>query len=148
VAKIQTLRSLSKICHHLRAQHKTIGLITGCFDVIHYGHINLLNYAKKRVDILIVGLENDQTIRLNKGKGRPIFGQIARARVMAEMVSVDYVFVNPKTLAYRDPQVNHYYERLTQKLGVTALITNGKADPHVKEKQFRAKKLGIRLGSR
>jgi cytidyltransferase-like protein len=134
-AKIQSLRALIKICQELRGEGKSIGLITGCFDIIHYGHINLLSFAKKKVDVLIIGVDNDKTLRLNKGVGRPVFGETARARVLAEMVSADYVFINPQTLQYQDPEVNLYYEKITKKLGVTALITNSRADPHWREKQ-------------
>jgi D-beta-D-heptose 7-phosphate kinase/D-beta-D-heptose 1-phosphate adenosyltransferase len=67
--KIQSLSNLGKILLKLKKQGKTIGLITGCFDVFHIGHVETLNFAKKHCDILIVGLDNDRTVAINKGGG-------------------------------------------------------------------------------
>jgi len=55
-SKIKSLGQLQRICSDLRSKGKKIGLITGCFDVIHIGHIRLFRQAKARLDVLVVGV--------------------------------------------------------------------------------------------
>lgn len=71
---------------------KIIGLCHGVFDVIHEGHINHFNDSKKRCDILIVSITDDQFVK--KGPNQPYNSSSKRARVLEELKSVDYVFVN------------------------------------------------------
>jgi rfaE bifunctional protein nucleotidyltransferase chain/domain len=71
---------------------KIIGLCHGVFDVIHEGHINHLYDSKKRCDILIVSITDDQFVK--KGPNQPYNSSAKRARVLEELKSVDYVFIN------------------------------------------------------
>lgn len=71
---------------------KIIGLCHGVFDVIHEGHINHFNDSKKRCDILVVSITDDQFVK--KGPNQPYNSSEKRARVLDELKSVDYVFVN------------------------------------------------------
>lgn len=64
----------------------------GVFDVLHFGHINYLNEAKKNGDILIVSLTSDKYV--NKGFNRPYFSQEIRAHSLASLECVNYVYVN------------------------------------------------------
>lgn len=70
--KIKTLLQVAEIAAKAKKSGKTVGLITGCFDVIHLGHVELFQFAKKHCDVVVVGLDSDETIKLNKGPGRPI----------------------------------------------------------------------------
>jgi D-beta-D-heptose 7-phosphate kinase/D-beta-D-heptose 1-phosphate adenosyltransferase len=81
-SKIQTLQRVSKICKKLKAQGKTIGLITGCFDVFHIGHLQSICFAKTKCDTLVIGIDNDKSVKLSKGSKRPIFTARQRALVM------------------------------------------------------------------
>jgi len=63
----------------------------GCFDIIHAGHIDLLERAKKLGDKLIVGINSDESVRSIKGAGRPILGQDERAAILEALESVDEV---------------------------------------------------------
>ncbi|MBW1972481.1 MAG: D-glycero-beta-D-manno-heptose 1-phosphate adenylyltransferase [Deltaproteobacteria bacterium] len=63
----------------------------GCFDIIHVGHIRYLKRAKKLGDVLIVGINSDNSVRLLKGEGRPITPQEERAEILAGLEFVDYV---------------------------------------------------------
>lgn len=63
----------------------------GCFDVLHYGHVHYLLQAKKLGDILVIGLNSDDSVRRLKGPTRPINGENERAFVLAALVCVDYV---------------------------------------------------------
>ena len=84
---------LKKLVEHLRGENKTIITTNGCFDIIHKGHVIYLKQAKKYADILIVGLNSDDSVRRLKGEDRPINDQNSRAIVLSELRSVDYVYI-------------------------------------------------------
>ena len=65
----------------------------GCFDLLHAGHVTLLEQAKRYGDVLVVGINSDRSVRALKGPGRPIVTQRDRARVLAALESVDYVTI-------------------------------------------------------
>lgn len=91
--KIKSSASLSNILKKLKSKGKRIVFTNGCFDVIHFGHIALLNKAKKMGDILVVALNSDSSVRLIKGSLRPINNEQDRARVLAALYVVDYVTI-------------------------------------------------------
>ena len=72
---------------------KTIVFTNGCFDLIHAGHLQLLNFARSQGDKLVVGLNSDRSVRQLKGEGRPIHPASERARILAAMEPVDYVVI-------------------------------------------------------
>jgi D-beta-D-heptose 7-phosphate kinase/D-beta-D-heptose 1-phosphate adenosyltransferase len=74
-----------------RAKGRKIGFTNGCFDILHAGHIDLLSRAAAACDHLIVGLNDDASIRRLKGASRPIQSLPARAKVLAALSSVDRV---------------------------------------------------------
>ena len=78
----------------------------GCFDLIHVGHIRYLEAARALGDLLVLGLNGDESVRLLKGPGRPTMNQEERAEVLAAMECVDYVIL------FDDPTA----ERLLQEL--------------------------------
>jgi D-beta-D-heptose 7-phosphate kinase / D-beta-D-heptose 1-phosphate adenosyltransferase len=78
----------------LRLDEKLVVFTNGCFDLLHSGHVFLLNEAKKRGAILVVGLNSDESIkRLNKGLERPINNLEERCGVIASLGVVDFVTV-------------------------------------------------------
>ena len=91
--KIRSLRTLAPLARRARAQGKTIVLTNGCFDLLHAGHVKLLERAKRYGDLLIVAVNSDRSVRGLKGPTRPIVGQRDRATVLAALESVDYVTV-------------------------------------------------------
>lgn len=76
-----------------RARREKIGFTNGCFDLLHPGHISLLNQARAACDRLIVGLNSDASVRRLKGPTRPVQSEAARSAVMASLSSVDLVVV-------------------------------------------------------
>lgn len=68
-----------------------VGFTNGCFDIIHYGHVNYLAQAKERCDRLVLGLNHDQSVRLLKGPSRPVNDEDGRAAVIGALSSVDLV---------------------------------------------------------
>jgi D-beta-D-heptose 7-phosphate kinase / D-beta-D-heptose 1-phosphate adenosyltransferase len=76
-----------------RTKRNRIGFTNGCFDLIHPGHISLLNQARARCDRLVVGLNADASVRKLKGEDRPIQDEMARALVLASLAMVDLVVI-------------------------------------------------------
>ena len=77
----------------LKKDGKIIVFTNGCFDILHVGHIDLLEKAKSRGDVLIVGLNSDESVRCLKGEKRPINSEKDRAEVLAALESVDFVVI-------------------------------------------------------
>lgn len=77
--------------HELHRQK--VVFTNGCFDVLHFGHVHYLLEAKKLGDILVVGLNSDDSVRRLKGPARPINGENERAFVLAALSFVDYITV-------------------------------------------------------
>jgi D-beta-D-heptose 7-phosphate kinase/D-beta-D-heptose 1-phosphate adenosyltransferase len=73
-----------------RHGHK-IGFTNGCFDLLHPGHIHLLNFSRRHCDRLVVGLNSDASVRQLKGPARPVQDERSRAEVLAALAAVDVV---------------------------------------------------------
>lgn len=87
-----------KFCNELRRQGKKIIFTNGCFDILHVGHVRCLTAAKKFGDILIVGLNTDESVKKLKGESRPINNQQDRAEILLGLKAVDHViFFGEKT---------------------------------------------------
>ncbi|HPF15425.1 MAG: adenylyltransferase/cytidyltransferase family protein [Planctomycetes bacterium] len=74
-----------------RAAGRRIALTNGCFDLLHVGHIRLLQAAAAEADCLVVALNSDASIRANKGAGRPLVPLVERMEVLAALACVDFV---------------------------------------------------------
>ena len=72
---------------------KKIIMTNGCFDILHTGHIHLLSEARKLGDLLIVALNSDSSVKLNKGDARPINTEIDRAYVLSALQNVDHIII-------------------------------------------------------
>lgn len=72
---------------------KTVVFTNGCFDIIHRGHVDYLTLAKNKGDILIVGINSDNSIRRIKGRKRPVIAENDRAAIIAALECVDYVVI-------------------------------------------------------
>ncbi len=94
-----TLRKIASreaaIEHVQRWHHKgwRVGFTNGCFDLLHPGHLRLLEEAREACDRLVVGLNSDAGVRRLKGAGRPVQPEAARAAMLASLASVDLVTV-------------------------------------------------------
>ena len=74
-------------------KNKKIVFTNGCFDILHYGHISYLQKAKMLGDILIVGLNSDSSIKMNKGENRPYNKELYRIEQLKALECVDFVIV-------------------------------------------------------
>ncbi|OGL73290.1 hypothetical protein A3E39_01190 [Candidatus Uhrbacteria bacterium RIFCSPHIGHO2_12_FULL_60_25] len=90
--KIKTPDELARIVRALQAEGLTIVHCHGVFDLVHLGHVNYFEEAKKRGDFVYVGVIADAYVR--KGPGRPWFSEIQRLTWVAALESVDYVVLN------------------------------------------------------
>ena len=72
---------------------RKIAFANGCFDVLHVGHIRYLQGAKDAADILVVGVNGDDSVRELKGEGRPVMPAQERAEIIASIKGVDYVTI-------------------------------------------------------
>ena len=77
----------------LKKKQKTIVFTNGCFDLLHKGHIDLLNKASTYGDILIVGLNSNNSVKALKGQDRPIENEIIRSKKLLEISNVDFVII-------------------------------------------------------
>ncbi len=87
------LEDLKKRVSLAKSTGKSVVFTNGCFDLIHGGHIEFLQKAKTKGDILIVGLNSDASVRSLKGKGRPIKSESERANILSALRYVDYITV-------------------------------------------------------
>jgi rfaE bifunctional protein nucleotidyltransferase chain/domain len=91
--KLKSLSELKRIVESDKANGKQIVFANGCFDLLHVGHIRYLKEAKRRGDVLIVGLNSDESVRKLKGEGRPILDERGRAMLLSALESVDYIII-------------------------------------------------------
>ena len=97
--KIVELEELSDRCEKLRSAGKKIVATNGCFDLLHVGHVRYLQAARALGDLLVVGLNGDDSIHELKGAGRPITTQSDRAEILAALACVDLVTIFPEIRA-------------------------------------------------
>ncbi|MGB1030967.1 MAG: D-glycero-beta-D-manno-heptose 1-phosphate adenylyltransferase [Flavobacteriales bacterium] len=88
------LENLKATLRESKLEGKKVVFTNGVFDILHVGHVTYLEAAKQLGDLLVVGLNNDDSVRrLNKGPERPINGEQARARVLSALRAVDGVVI-------------------------------------------------------
>ncbi|MBV9718996.1 MAG: adenylyltransferase/cytidyltransferase family protein [Candidatus Eremiobacteraeota bacterium] len=106
----------------LRAQNRCVIFTNGCFDLLHAGHVEYLAWARAQGDALIVGLNEDESVRRIKGESRPIVAFAQRATVLMGLRSVDVVV----GFGERTPEM---------------LLDRIRPDVHVKSDQYREDEL-------
>ena len=94
--------SLRGLAATLRAKGRRLVTVNGSFDVLHAGHLHILNEARSQGDVLIVGLNSDASVRSHKGPTRPIISDRGRAEMLLALRVVDYVhiFDEPDPIAF------------------------------------------------
>ena len=92
-SQIKSLDEISNIADNHRAKGEKIIFTNGCFDILHSGHVKYLEESKKLGDILIVGLNSNNSVSLLKGQNRPINDEIDRAKIISSLKPVDYVVI-------------------------------------------------------
>jgi rfaE bifunctional protein nucleotidyltransferase chain/domain len=99
--KIVSFDEIAERARQLHAAGKKVVATNGCFDLLHAGHVRYLQRARRLGDLLVIGLNADASVRVLKGKGRPINREQDRAEVLAALESVDLVTIFPEIRATR-----------------------------------------------
>ncbi len=123
---------------NLRAQEKKIVLAGGCFDIVHQGHMAFLKMARAQGDSLFVLVESDESVKILKGKDRPINPQRNRAQKLASLPYVDIVIPLPRPFSDKD------YDGLVNEIK-PAIIATTKGDPGRKHKERQAREINAQV---
>jgi len=91
--KLKRLEELAALCKELKKQGKRLVMTNGCFDLLHTGHIMLFSASKQLGDLLVVAIDDDDSVKALKGPGRPVISAEERVRVLSALDAVDYVVV-------------------------------------------------------
>lgn len=99
--KIIALEDLPPLVQKLKREGKSIVTTNGAFDLFHIGHLRALEASKGLGDVLIVGINSDESVKEYKSPVRPIVPESERAEVIASLECVDYVTIFPETTPVR-----------------------------------------------
>ncbi|MFC2165347.1 D-glycero-beta-D-manno-heptose 1-phosphate adenylyltransferase [Acidobacteriota bacterium] len=91
IEKVWALDDLAKIRDDQRECKKSVVFTNGCFDILHAGHIHLFRQAKSSGDILIVAVNDDESVARLKGASRPVFPLTERLEVLAAIADIDFL---------------------------------------------------------
>jgi D-beta-D-heptose 7-phosphate kinase/D-beta-D-heptose 1-phosphate adenosyltransferase len=92
-SKTKTLTQLAGIVEEEQASGRKVGFTNGCFDILHIGHVKYLQEAKNNCDVLIIGVNSNESVKRLKGDKRPITDVHARVEVLSALECVDYLTV-------------------------------------------------------
>ena len=91
--KVVSLATLTGLVRRAKRAGRRVVFTNGCFDLLHVGHVQLLERAKTLGELLVVAINSDRSVRALKGPRRPVVTQAARAQVLAALAAVDYVTI-------------------------------------------------------
>lgn len=135
--KIVSIKEAIDISNKLKNQRKSIVLAGGCFDILHIGHIEFLEKAKKEGDYLFILLESDKSLRKLKGKNRPFNSHEDRAKLLSGLETINYIILLPE---FRNEQ----YDELITKIKPDTIATT-RGDPARYHKERQAKMINAKL---
>src|SRR5437764_6441163 len=124
----------SKLPEHKRRGERIV-FSNGCFDTLHVGHVRYLEGARREGDILVVGVNDDSSVRHLKGPGRPVLDENARALLVAALRCVDYVVL------FSEPTVQALLEELRPDVHAKGTDYTAETVPE----RATAVRLGIRM---
>jgi D-glycero-beta-D-manno-heptose 1-phosphate adenylyltransferase len=96
VGEVVSRDALAARVKDAHASGRTVAFANGCFDLLHVGHVRYLEAAAQEADVLIVAINDDESVRALKGDGRPVLAAEHRAELVAALRCVDYVTVFPE----------------------------------------------------
>jgi rfaE bifunctional protein nucleotidyltransferase chain/domain len=91
--KLKSLEEIKAIVVGTRNNGKRVAFTNGCFDLLHRGHVHVLRAARACADLLIVGINSDQSVKQIKGSARPVLPESDRCELLGAMEMVDYVIL-------------------------------------------------------
>jgi rfaE bifunctional protein nucleotidyltransferase chain/domain len=96
VGKVVTREALVAAAAEARRAGRSLAFANGCFDLLHVGHVRYLQSAAQEADLLVVAVNDDDSVRELKGPGRPILPAADRAELVAALRGVDFVVIFPE----------------------------------------------------
>lgn len=142
---IVSLDTASKISKDCRKNKQKVVFIHGCFDLLHMGHIELFQYAKEYGNIVIVAVNSDKTIKINKGHNRPINRLEYRLKQLDELSSISVITYIKDTLDFESPEADTYFGNIESFISPDYLLTSVKKDIYYEKKKTRLSDSGISL---
>ena len=139
--KILTFDEATEKVFEFRQKGLTVVLAQGNFDIVHVGHLSYLRLAREKADLLFVGLESDEAVKLNKGEARPYNSLEDRMNMVAEFQSVDYVFPFDDINGYQE--VSPFVSRLARLKPNMLAVSN--YDPLINNKKQVAVEAGVEI---
>ena len=91
--KLKSLEEIKAVVVDARTNGKKVAFTNGCFDLLHRGHVHVLREARACADLLIVGVNSDQSVKQIKGSARPVLPESDRCELLGAMEMVDYVIL-------------------------------------------------------
>jgi rfaE bifunctional protein nucleotidyltransferase chain/domain len=95
MGEVVPIERLDAVVAAARAAGRRVAFANGCFDLLHVGHVRYLQAAAREADLLVVGVNDDESVRALKGEGRPVTPGAERAEIVAAVLGVDYVTLFP-----------------------------------------------------
>lgn len=117
--KLYSWEGAKQVIGNARAKGKRIVFTNGCFDLLHAGHVYLLEQAWRQGDFLVVGLNSDASVRENKGSSRPVMALADRACMLSSLSCVDAI------VTFNEPTP----ARIIEYLAPDVLVKGGDYDP-------------------
>ena len=93
MGEVMTREALASRVREAHASGRSVAFANGCFDLLHVGHVRYLEAAAQEADVLIVAINDDQSVRALKGEGRPVLAAENRAELVAALRCVDFVTI-------------------------------------------------------
>ena len=93
MSRVLNSETLAASINKYRSENKKVVFTNGCFDLLHIGHVTYLEEAKKLGDVLIVGINTDESVKKLKGPTRPIQNENDRSEILAALKSVDHTIL-------------------------------------------------------
>ncbi|HVK38837.1 MAG TPA: D-glycero-beta-D-manno-heptose 1-phosphate adenylyltransferase [Candidatus Kapabacteria bacterium] len=121
--RILTREEITERCAALRREGRRIVFTNGCFDILHIGHAQYLEIARSLGDVLIVGINDDASVRRLKGNARPVMHETDRAGLVASLRAVDFTSIFGEDTPYE----------LIRAIEPDVLVKGGDYDPAATE---------------
>jgi rfaE bifunctional protein nucleotidyltransferase chain/domain len=93
LSKLILEKDVESFFSNLKEKQKKIAFTNGCFDILHAGHVDYLEKTKKMVDVLVIGLNSDDSVKRLKGEKRPVVKEKYRIKALSGLASVDYIAI-------------------------------------------------------
>ncbi|MBI5530085.1 MAG: adenylyltransferase/cytidyltransferase family protein [Candidatus Doudnabacteria bacterium] len=139
--KVVSYDAAGEVAKQAHLAGRKIVMVSGCYDIVHLGHVRFLTDAKALADLLIVSVGSDKSLTELKGAGRPVMNQEYRASMLASLLPVDYVVIENEPLQMPN-RIN--FEQLVSKVKPDFFAVNN-TDKSIDVKKELLNKYGCEL---